>query len=358
MVCVSMANSNFQMVYTSASYGCLMLVSFLFIVLRKNIVFFNICSIVIIFILEVGFLITGGDDGFGVIWLILVPLLTLYLFKKNSYTAINSILFVIIALSLWSPLNKFVFPFKQNFALRFPIVILTEVVFGIFLKFWIERTENNLNSIFQKLSDRSHELEKEKFSREKLMAELSKALAATIDAKDKYTSGHSLRVAQYSAEIAKRMGLSEKQQNDIYLIALLHDIGKIAIPDDIINKTSKLSDEEYGIIKNHPKAGSEILSTIKSMPEIKDGARWHHERWDGKGYPDGLDYSSIPLHAQIINVADAYDAMTSTRSYRSVLPQEIVKNEILKGKGSQFNPEIADIMIDLISEDTEYLMHE
>ena len=137
-----------------------------------------------------------------------------------------------------------------------------------------------------------------------------------------------------------------------------HDIGKIGIPDGIINKTTRLTDEEYQIIKTHPIIGADILQNISELPELVLGARWHHERYDGKGYPDGLKGSEIPEMSRIIGVADAYDAMTSNRSYRDVLPQSVVRKEIEKGKGSQFDPVFADMMLQLIDEDTEYLMRE
>ena len=139
---------------------------------------------------------------------------------------------------------------------------------------------------------------------------------------------------------------------------MLHDIGKIGIPDDIINKTTKLSDDEYATIKTHPVIGSEILKNMSELPDIMVGARWHHERYDGKGYPDGLAGEEIPLVARIIGVADAYDAMSSTRSYRGVLPQEVIRSEMQKCAGSQFDPEIAEIMIKIIDEDTEYRFRE
>jgi putative two-component system response regulator len=139
---------------------------------------------------------------------------------------------------------------------------------------------------------------------------------------------------------------------------MLHDIGKIGIPNEIINKTGKLTDEEYEIIKTHPSIGGDILSNISEIPNIAIGARWHHERYDGKGYPDGLKGKNIPELARIIGVADAYDAMTSKRSYRDVLSQEIVRLEIKKGKGTQFDPVFAEIMLEMIDEDKNYDMHE
>ena len=140
--------------------------------------------------------------------------------------------------------------------------------------------------------------------------------------------------------------------------ALLHDIGKIGIPREIINKPSRLTDEEYTVIKSHPAIGGKILEEITEIPDIAVGARWHHERFDGKGYPDGLMGMEIPELARIIGVADAYDAMTSKRSYRDVLPQEEVLGEIEKGKGSQFDPDIAEYMVQIIKNDITYQLHE
>lgn len=183
-------------------------------------------------------------------------------------------------------------------------------------------------------------------------------LASTIDAKDKYTNGHSIRVARYSRELGRRMGKTLQELDDIYFIAMLHDIGKIGIPDAIINKTSKLTDEEYNTIKTHPGIGAEILKNISEMPKMEIGAHWHHERYDGRGYPDGLKGKEIPEIARIIAVADAYDAMTSRRSYRSALPQEVVRGEIEKGRGFQFDPQIADKMLDMIDDDHAYAMRD
>ena len=193
---------------------------------------------------------------------------------------------------------------------------------------------------------------------ERMSMQIVQTLSGAIDAKDKYTNGHSTRVAEYSREIAKRFGKSEEDQENIYMLGLLHDVGKIGIPDDIINKTSRLTDEEYAIIKTHTKIGSEILKNITEMPDIVMGARWHHERYDGKGYPDGLAGGAIPEVARIIAVADTYDAMTSRRSYRSTLPQSVVRAEIEKCSGNQFDPAFAAIMLDMIDEDTEYIMRE
>ena len=196
----------------------------------------------------------------------------------------------------------------------------------------------------------------EKLSR--IYLQIVQALAASVDAKDKYTHGHSARVAAYAGEIARRSGFSPEEQDRVYMTGLLHDVGKIGIQDAIINKTSRLTEEEFAAIRTHPAVGAEILQKIGDLPELTVGARWHHERFGGGGYPDGLTGEEIPELARIIAVADTYDAMTSNRSYRGALPQEKVRAEIERCKGSQFDPRFADILLEMMDEDREYRMKE
>ncbi|MCR5301305.1 MAG: HD-GYP domain-containing protein [Lachnospiraceae bacterium] len=192
----------------------------------------------------------------------------------------------------------------------------------------------------------------------RLFEQTATALVNAIDAKDQYTHGHSSRVAEYSRKIAQEAGKSSRQCDDIYYVALLHDVGKIGIPEKIINKEGKLTDEEYEVIKKHPELGAQILKNIREIPFISSGANYHHERYDGKGYPSGLKGTDIPEYARIISVADAYDAMTSKRSYRDPIPQQQVREEIVKGIGTQFDPQFARIMVHLIDIDSEYDMKE
>ncbi len=193
---------------------------------------------------------------------------------------------------------------------------------------------------------------------ERMSMQIVKTLASAIDAKDTYTNGHSARVAFYSREIARRAGFTEQELEEIYMMGLLHDVGKIGVPDVIINKPAKLTAEEYDTIKTHPVMGARILKNITEFPKLVTGARWHHERYDGTGYPDGLTGEDIPKEARIIAVADAYDAMTSRRSYRDVLPQDKVRREIAGGKKMQFDPVFADIMLSMIDADPDYRMRE
>ena len=209
-----------------------------------------------------------------------------------------------------------------------------------------------------KVYEQTEVLDEQQKTIKELFVQTVTALSEAVDAKDRYTSGHSKRVAEYSRMIAARMGKSKDEQEEIYRAGLLHDIGKIRIPVEIINKAGKLSDEEYNIIKIHPVTGYHILRGISGSNLISLATKYHHERYDGKGYPNGLEGEQIPEAARILGVADSYDAMTSNRSYRKALPQEVVRAEIEKGRGTQFDPEIADIMLQMIDEDTEYAMQQ
>ncbi|MDI6735735.1 MAG: HD domain-containing protein [bacterium] len=182
-----------------------------------------------------------------------------------------------------------------------------------------------------------------------------KALASTIDAKDPYTYGHSERVAQYSLAIAEELGCSLKEKEDIQLAAMLHDIGKIGLPDEILHKPSGLTDEEFEEIKRHPLKGSKILEHIKELTAIIPGMRHHHERFEGGGYPDKLKGEDIPLIAKIISVADAYDAMTSDRSYRTSLGSDEAIKRIKDCAGTQFDPKIVNIFVNLFEKDNREL---
>ena len=169
-----------------------------------------------------------------------------------------------------------------------------------------------------------------------------------IDAKDPYTNGHSKRVAIYTRMIAKEMGFEDEELDRIYYIALLHDCGKIGVPDSILGKPGKLTDEEYEIIKSHTICGGEILSSFKSLENAGEGALYHHERYDGKGYPEGRAGEDIPLIARMICVADSFDAMNTNRVYRKRLTKAEIISELESNKGLQFDPEIADVMLMLL----------
>lgn len=167
------------------------------------------------------------------------------------------------------------------------------------------------------------------------------SIAFALDAKDQYTHGHSMRVTLYSLALAKTMNLPRDLMEEIEITGLLHDIGKIAIPEKILLKPGKLTDEEFEIIKTHPELGERLVDGIKKLKMISNWLKSHHERYDGRGYPEGLVGDQIPISSRIIAIADTYDAMTSSRAYRSALAHDVAMEEIKKCAGSQFDPEMA-----------------
>lgn len=221
----------------------------------------------------------------------------------------------------------------------------------------LQRTKHAAE-LYQLQSGLKSEVDRQQIRSERLSLEMMMALAKTVDAKDHYTNGHSNRVAIYSAELARRLGKSEAEQQQIFRMGLMHDIGKIGVSEDILNKTSRLTDEEFMQIKRHTVIGSEILSSITEMPGLATGARSHHERYDGSGYPDGLKGKDIPEAARIICAADCYDAMTSTRTYSKPMEQQKVRDEFIRCSGTQFDPDVAAAMIQMIDDDTDYRMNE
>ncbi len=189
---------------------------------------------------------------------------------------------------------------------------------------------------------------------QKIFIQSITTITYAVDAKDRYTKGHSVRVAQYCLAMAKKLAWSKQDCLNLYYTALMHDIGKIGIPDTILNKPVKLTDEEYRLIRNHTTMGANILRPITMVPQICDGAKYHHERYDGKGYPCGLKGDDIPYVARIIGIADAYDAITSNRIYEKAQVTDYAVNELKKGRGTQFDPYLADVFLEIIQSGFEF----
>lgn len=184
---------------------------------------------------------------------------------------------------------------------------------------------------------------------QKAYMESIETLRFTVEAKDTYTRGHSDRVSEYSVLLGKKLGLSEEDINTLRIGGLFHDIGKIGVPDSILLKESKLTDNEYSEIKNHPSIGAHILSNATIFQDVLPIVKHHHERYDGNGYPGKLKDEAIPYLARIAAIADAFDAMTSKRTYRNSLGLDIVKSEFEKCKGTQFDPKCADAFLDILN---------
>ena len=207
---------------------------------------------------------------------------------------------------------------------------------------------NTIKTINEQLHDKNEELER-------AYLDTIGILRQTVEAKDPYTRGHSDRVSEYSVLIGKKLGLDEKTLHILKIGGLFHDIGKIGIPDSILFKESKLSDEEYSQIKNHPMIGVHMLGDAAIFTDILPIVKHHHERYDGRGYPSQLVGDDIPYVARIAAVADTFDAMTSKRSYRDSLPIDVVRAEIERCSGTQFDPNIAKVFLDIMDNDFDLI---
>lgn len=195
---------------------------------------------------------------------------------------------------------------------------------------------------------RDMHFERYKKNMDNIISQSMNTFANLVDAKDTYTKGHSTRVSYYTARIAEKMGFSDEEVRNLGYIALMHDCGKIGIPDDILTKPSKLTDEEFKIMQGHTTYGGKVLKDFTAINGIVEGALYHHERYDGNGYPKGLKGTDIPIYARIICVADALDAMNSDRCYRPHLQPDVIKQELKNNAGTQFDPDVVECALELI----------
>ena len=265
-----------------------------------------------------------------------------YFGKADSYSSGNLVELVIILFSpifinkrffylvTWGIILKYILVgvFIQDPVILFPVII--NIILAIIAYILLHRFLSYVKAL--------------KTSYDEQLAGIVKGVIATLELKDPYTRGHSERVAEYAMSLAKATGkVKESELNYFYYACLLHDIGKVNIPDTILAKHGKLTEEEYEVIKTHPVVGAKAIEDVEGIGDNIAVVYHHHERWDGKGYPDGLVGEETPLVARITAIADAFDAMTSTRSYRPALPFEEAYKRILDGKGSQFDPELVEV---------------
>lgn len=206
------------------------------------------------------------------------------------------------------------------------------------------------DDIHRKNAEYLREIEEKNREIQRVMLDTTTTIVNIIDAKDEYTKGHSQRVSEYSAAIARELGYSEEEIANVRYVALMHDIGKIGIPDAILKKPDRLDAEEFVLMKQHVTIGAGILHENHMINDLEIGARYHHEKFDGSGYAEGLKGEKIPEIARIIGLADAYDAMTSNRVYRKHLTDQEVVAELRKNSGTQFDPKLVDLFLRLLEE--------
>jgi putative nucleotidyltransferase with HDIG domain len=215
----------------------------------------------------------------------------------------------------------------------------------------------SFNTMSKTITEQQEDLVKYTGELEEAYISTVRVLAVAIDARDPYTLGHSMRVALNSVMIGEELGLSKKELEDLETASLFHDVGKLKTPDAILFKDRLLEEEELGEIRNHPEDGAKILMRAKSLQKYADPVRHHHEYYNGRGYPDGLEGDRIPIYAAIISIADAFDAMTSARYYRRALSREEAVRELEKGAGSQFRPDLVRAFLKALAQGKEPVLH-
>ena len=295
------------------------------------------------FLMYVFVMITGSTT---MVFSYILPMLSLLvLFHQPAiilYTGIASLILNIISIWMRWQRGDLTINNSKDAEIQIALIILC------FLGCWL--AAGIYDEIQRKNEEYTKQLQKQNEDIRKMTMQTIMTIANTIDAKDEYTRGHSRRVAEYAYAIAKELGLPPKETEDIHSIGLLHDIGKIGIPDAVLNKPGKLTNEEYQLMKSHTVVGARILKDIGLIDGLDVGAKYHHERYDGKGYPEGISGESIPLLARIIAVADAYDAMSSNRIYRRHLSEERILHELETGSGTQWDARCTEALLRLIHE--------
>lgn len=292
------------------------------------------------------YVIGGYNEGFAPLWAMVIPYATISVIGLWQGTLVSTYILLLFVVLFWTPVRAYLlYAYSDIYCTRVPLLYMLCYVISIYSNYRRQEMQLCAKSEKERLSV-SVEEEKRKIG--KLTMQTIISISNAVDAKDPYTKKHSERVAKYSKQIANELRWSKQEQENIYNMALLHDIGKIGVPDAILNKHGKLTEEEFPQIRKHPIIGGEILKDLNFVADVSVGAYYHHERYDGTGYPQGLKGEEIPIEARIIGIADSIDAMNSDRVYRGKKDVSYVLEQLEAGKGTQFDPNIDEIVIALI----------
>ena len=307
--------------------------------------------------------LSGAAKGFALYWVMAMPIGMAYFVSVRYAIYLCTYYELLVCVLFYTPLRERMRQYYSDILMdRYPIVFLTvaALVFIAMVQYhklalrdmaYTDRLNEEVERQTRTARERADQLEA-------MSGEMVQTLALSIDAKDRYTNGHSFRVSRYALALGRKLGLSEEELTVLEREALLHDIGKIGIPDAVLNKPGWLTPEEFAVVQRHAGIGGHILERSQSMQSAAAVARHHHERWDGDGYPAGLAGEDIPFHARIVAVADAYDAMRSDRVYRKGMDPEKIRRELERGRGSQFDPALAEAMLTLADDGTLDLVTE
>ena len=316
---------------------------------RKAAVAVSFAAIVVVLTVDVLFV----SNGFAFLWTMLIPLSACYLLGLKTGIFLMLYFQALFIVLFWTPLRSLVAGhFSEIVMARYPLLYFFNVLITIFVMYdyqcsvlaqldYNERLNAEVARQTRFAVERADKLER-------LSGEMVETLAKAIDAKDRYTNGHSFRVSGYAVAIARELGWERSEIDELRRECLLHDIGKIGVPDAVLNKPGKLTGVEYALIQSHTEIGETILNGLEGLGGAAEVAKCHHERYDGHGYPAGLAAQSIPSHARVVAIADAYDAMHSDRTYRLRLSDRQIREELESERGRQFDPTYLDAFLELL----------
>lgn len=290
-----------------------------------------------------------GNSGIGAIWLLVMPTLTMYVIGLSFGFYSTFIVFVAF-------LGLFIIPasridlltrYSPSFLIRYTLFFLVDyflctVAMSDFQKLKIKAIKNQKELTAAVIEEHNKVVS--------MSMQTIISISNAVEAKDIHVGKHSQRVAHFACLIAKKMGWKNEDIERLHTIAMLHDIGKIGVESSILNKEGNLTDEEFEKLKTHTTIGGKILKNLTIIPGADEGANYHHEHFDGKGYPEGLSYKNIPLVARIICIADSFDAMKFPRIYKNGMSSEQIKDELINNRGTQFDPQLTDFFIEVCNE--------
>lgn len=316
---------------------------FVFVVYLRKPDWKSLCYLIVpgYFVMYLFVMLTGSTY---MVFSYILPMLSLLVLYHHPnlilWTGVASLIVNLVSVLLNFRAGMFNLSNSKDAEIQIALIVLCFGGSYVAAKLYDEITKQN-NEYMQMLNKKNEQIQE-------MTTQTITAIANALDAKDTYTEGHAERVSAYSAHIAEKLGMSEEEVRNIRFVALFHDIGKIGVPDSVLNKPGRLSTEEFDQMKQHTVVGGEIIKDLDMIPGVFVGARYHHERYDGTGYPEGLKGAEIPQIARIIAVADAYDAMTTNRIYRNRLTNEQALSELEKGMGTQFDPDAVSALIDML----------
>ncbi|MBR4953469.1 MAG: HD domain-containing protein [Oscillospiraceae bacterium] len=300
-----------------------------------------ICMAVVMVILTY-YIFSGNSNGFAILWTLVVPVFLMATLGVKAGTIMGLYFQIILIVTFWTPLRSHLeMHYTATFMQRYPILYFCTLIITMAVMLSSKRHQMIIDEYQDNLEN---VLAEERAKVGQITFQTIATITRIVDAKDHYTDDHSARVANYSAHIARELGWAEHDIDKLYNAALLHDIGKIGIQDSILKKIGRLEDSEYEVMKTHTSIGAEILSGLSFIDGAVEGALYHHEKYDGSGYPFGLRGETIPLHARIICIADAFDAMNSDRAYRKRCNEEYIISELKRCRGTHFDPHLVDVL--------------